>query len=278
MEPIAAASGIVRIVDSQMADLVRKVLLQGGHDPRRFALVAFGGAAALHVGAYAPEVGVAEVLISPSAPVFSALGLALADYKRVYEVSDPMRMPAPGERIGMIFAGLERTALEDAGRAHLEQAPLLTRSVDLRFRRQTHEVQVPLTDEIVDDTAVALLCERFAIEYERIYGPATAYRPAGIEASTFRIVATLRTQRPETHAMTLADPSPRPARLGDRPVYFSDWIDQTPVYAAEMLRPGHRVDGPAVVDGRATTLVIHPGQTVRVEREGTLRMQLSSSA
>ena len=265
MDIIDSANGIVRVIDAQMADLVRKVSVERGHDPRRFVLVAYGGAAPLHVGAYGPDVGVPEAVISPLAPVFSAFGLALSDWHRVYVRSDPMRLPADPARLGAIFEELERTAREDYAQAGRDSTLSLERSVDLRFRRQTHEVGVVLPGGPIDESVMSQLAERFEVEYERIFGQGAAYSQAGIEASTFRVVANAKRVERETDADSLEDPDPATGLVGYRAAFFTQWVDQTPVYAGERLRPGHRIIGPALVDSRATTLVIHPGQEAHVD-------------
>ena len=109
------------------------------------------------------------------------------------------------------------------------------------------------------------LAERFEVEYERIFGQGAAYSQAGIEASTFRVVANAKRVERETDADSLEDPDPATGLVGYRAAFFTQWVDQTPVYAGERLRPGHRIIGPALVDSRATTLVIHPGQEAHVD-------------
>jgi N-methylhydantoinase A len=258
----ASAAGIVRVADAKMADLIRKIMIEGGHDPRQAVLVAYGGAAALHVGAYAPDAGVPEAVVPRLAPVYSAWGLATARYKAVHARSDLVRMPADPGLIGAIFSELERAARSEAVAAGVDAGLELARTVDLRFRRQTHELPVSLGSEHIDEQALGDLCDHFEHLYESVFGPGTAYRQAGVEASTFRVTATA--------PRVMLQPEPAPAAelaaIGYRPVFFREWVERTPVYDVERLPAGMAIAGPAVIDGPATTLVVHPGQNVRVDQ------------
>jgi N-methylhydantoinase A len=130
--------------------------------------------------------------------------------------------------------------------------------------------------ELVDEVALDRLCDRFEAAYERIYGPATGYRQAGIEATTFRVVATARTDQPAVAQSVSADRPGTPAlpvASGHRAVFFADWVDGTPVYAAADLGPGHQLSGTAVVDFPTTTLVLYPGQEASVDSHGDLHVR-----
>ncbi len=267
----AAAAGIVRVADAKMADLVRKVMFERGQDPRGFTMVAFGGAAPLHVGAYGPDVGVAEVVVPALASVFSAHGLAGADWRRVHVRSDPMRAPFDRARVSAIFEELEEVVRREHRAGGVEEALLVERTVDLRYGRQTHQVPTPLDDGALDEAALAQLCDRFEAAYERIFGPSTGYRQAGIEAMTFRVVASAPRERERPTVRPSAAGSPAPS--GHRAVFFRERVDPTPVFAAAALRPGHRLLGPAVVDADTTTLVLHPGQEATVDERGDVRVR-----
>ncbi len=268
MDIVDAALGIVHIVDAHMADLVRRVTIERGYDPREFVLFAYGGSGPTHVGAYGRDLGCRAAVISPYAPVFSALGIAASDGLRLYLKSEPLRLPVQPERISQIFDQLEAQAREDLARSRADMADVhVARSLDMRFRYQTNELQVPVPDGRLTSADLDALVSRFEELYEQAYGKGTGYRKAGIEISTFRLLATLRMPKPALVRHRPASPDPSGARKGERPVVFErqEGCIPTPVYDAQRLRTGHRVPGPAVIESPATTTVVHPSQSVRVD-------------
>ncbi len=266
MSVVEAARGIIDIADAHMADLVRKVSIENGFDPRDFVLFAYGGGGPLHVGAYAADIGVRSVVISPYAPVFSAFGIAGADVVRFYQKSYPAVFPLDPAVVNQLFADLEAQAVAEAGAAANGEAALeIQRQMDLRFRRQTHELRVPVPRKPLTAADLDQLVDQFEAEYERLFGRGTSYRRAGIEVSTFRVRCVLRLPKPALRALPADGPDASHALKGTRPVFFRDDFLLTPIYAAESLRPGNVVSGPAVIEGAATTVVVHPGQAVHVD-------------
>jgi N-methylhydantoinase A len=269
--PVECAAAVVRIIDARMADLVRRVVVERGLDVRSFTMVAYGGAGPLHVGAFAPDVGVRTVLISPHASVFSALGLAGADYRAVYLRSDPMTLPASPAAVEATLAKLRDQALRDYAQTELTFPLTIERAIDLRFRRQTHRLTVPLPSRKITHGSLDRASEQFELEYERVFGAGTAYRRAGIEVAAFRVTASASRVRVEPARASATTPG-EPISL--RQVYFGEWIE-TPVYAAHHLAPGQEVVGPALVDAPGTTAILHPGQRLTVDPTGVLEMRVA---
>ncbi|HEY7065488.1 MAG TPA: hydantoinase/oxoprolinase family protein [Chloroflexota bacterium] len=272
MSAVEAARGIVDIADAHMADLVRKVSIENGYDPRDFVLFAYGGGGPLHVGAYAADIGVRSVVISPYAPVFSAFGIAGADVVRFYQKSYPAVFPLDPAIVNQIFAELEAQAQEEAGGGAGEPALELQRQIDLRFRRQTHELRVAVPRKELSAADLDQLVDQFEADYERLFGRGTGYRRAGVEVSTFRVRCVLRLPKPALRAAPADGADASHAQKGTRPVFFRGEFVPAPIYAGEALRPGNVVAGPAVIEGGATTVPVHPGQTVRVDQHLNLIM------
>jgi N-methylhydantoinase A len=270
LDAVSCASAILRIIDARMADLVRRVLVEQGLDARRFALVAFGGAGPLHVGAFASDVGVREVIISPNAAVLSAVGLAGADYRVVYLRSEPTIFPGSPKRIESIFRGLEKRAQSEFRRSGIAAELNMQRAIDMRFRRQTHRLTISITDRPVTEAALRRVSDAFETEYERVYGEGTAYRQAGIEASGYRVVATARRV-----AIPRSPSVPASASLlsETRDVYFEKW-QRTAVFDAASLAPEQSISGPALVEALGTTVLIHPDQSLLVDSAGDLVMTI----
>ena len=272
MDLLKAAKGILEIVDSHMADLVRRVTVEQGYHPSEFVIYAYGGGGPLHVGSYARDIGVSEVLVSPYAPVFSGFGIAGCDIQRQYTRSRPMTLPAPPAQFNAIFSDLEAAAIRDAVRSAGELE--LERFLDMKFRRQVHNVRIPMPLGELRSQEMDALMVNFEEAYERIYGKGTAYRKAGVEVSNFIVTATTKTYKPKLKEDEWEGEDPEPARVGERQVYFEEFI-QTPVFSMELLRPGNRIAGPAIVESPATTLLLHPRQTARVDRSRNLLLQVT---
>ena len=272
MDLLKAAKGILEIVDSHMADLVRRVTVEQGYHPSEFMIYAYGGGGPLHVGSYARDIGVSEVLVSPYAPVFSGFGIAGCDIQRQYTRSRPMTLPAPAAQFNEIFSELEaaatRDAVQSAGELELE------RFLDMKFRRQVHNVRISVPSEELRSQEMDAVLVNFEEAYERIYGKGTAYRKAGVEVSNFIVTARTKTYKPKLKEDEWEGEDPERARVGERQVYFEEFI-RTPVFSMELLRPGNRIAGPAVVESPATTLLLHPRQTARVDRSRNLLLQVA---
>jgi len=269
-----AAKGILDIVDSRMGDLIRKLTIERGVDPRDFVLFSYGGAGPTHVGAYAREAGIQKAVVSPHASVFSALGIAASDIVRVYSQSSPMRSPFDAERINALLGTLEQRAAQDLDkRAGAGAETTLARSFEMRFRHQVHQVKVPAPGGALGARELGAVVERFVALYEQTFGKGTAAMEAGVEILTFHVVAT-------THRVPLSLTESKPeradaaaARSGSRPVWFDGGFVEAPIYEHRKLRPGNRVSGPAIIEGMNTTMPLHPGQELGVDRFHNLVIQ-----
>jgi N-methylhydantoinase A len=273
-----AAAAIVGIANSQMADLIRRVTVERGLDPARFVVFGYGGAAGLHAGAYAGTLGCREVCIPRIAAVFSAFGIAVSDLKRVALISDPTPEPFDLGAWRRRFGDLEHSLVRELEDERLTTEGLVFRRfVDLQFKGQVHTVRVPVGDEdlAADDGGEGVI-QRFIEMYEGKYGRGTAYRKAGVWAETFAVEGSARLPLalPEPNALGGADPAA--AEKGRRMQYLPELggFEPTPVFDAERLLPGHRLEGPALIDAEDTTVLVRPGDRLWVDGFLNLRMDL----
>ncbi|MGB6535797.1 MAG: hydantoinase/oxoprolinase family protein [Xanthobacteraceae bacterium] len=261
-----AAKGILDIVDSRMGDLIRKLTIERGVDPRDFVLFSYGGAGPTHVGAYSREIGIQMAVVSPQASVFSALGIASSDVVRVYSRSHPLRSPFdPGQLNGLFERLEERAASELAARGVAAGNTTLARSLEMRFRHQVHQIKVPVPDPRLDAAGIGRIMERFVALYEQNFGAGTAVMEAGVEMLTFHVVATTRHGALNLPELPAGADDACVALSGSRPVYFADGFVDTPIYEHGRLAPGHKIVGPAILEGANTTLPLHPGQQLSVD-------------
>lgn len=259
-----AAEGIVRIVDENMLGALRVVSVARGMDPRELTLVPFGGAGPVHGCQLARLAGISTVLVPAAPGVLSAMGFLLADVRQVFSRT----------MVGVIGAlDLERyhqelttLATEAAAWLAQERIPEPDRAIevtlDLRYRGQAYELAIPtdmpLTGESLQATVAA-----FHQEHKRRYGYDQQF--SHVEIVTVRVTAIGKLPTPELPRLPLEGPSAARAGAGMSPVYFDGaWLD-TPVYERALLRAGNRFNGPALVRQVDCTVVIHPGQVVRVD-------------
>lgn len=278
LEPEAAAAAITEIVDSQMADLIRKVTVERGLDPARFAVFCYGGAGGLHAASYAAKLGAKQVVVPHAAAVFSAFGIGVSDAKRVAVASDPMREPFDLARWRRRFVELEDSLRGELAHEHLPIGNLqLHRFVALQFRGQAHTVRVPVTDADLDpDDGGDHVIERFTELYEARFGSGTAYRQAGVEALTFSVEATAGLPIPRPEPLPSEGTDATHAIKGLRQVYLHElgrFTDVT-VVDADRLRPGNELVGPVVIEAPDTTVLVHGGQRLWVDGFLNLRLEV----
>ena len=261
-----AAAGIKRIVDGRMGDLLRTVTLERGHDPREFTLYAYGGAGPAHAPAFALDL-VDAVVMPATQSVHSALGAASSDVALRAERSVPMRVARElmgsdieAAEIESIFVELERSARDKLSAQGIgSDRQSLSRTVEMRFVRQTKALEVPY-----DGSPEALLRDFLSV-YARRYGDTAVPDLAGFELVTFVVKARGTLRRPNLRGQTTAEPGGG-AMLGERGVFDSlaGEVLLTPIYRGERLRAGDAIDGPAVVQYATTTLALCSGQQAKV--------------
>ena len=273
-----AAMSITKIADAKMADLIRKVTISKGDDPRDFVIYAFGGAGPVHAAAYAKDVGGKTVVVPSTASVYSAFGIAASDFLRVKEVSSPVMVSADA-------AGTMNGILEDVRNDVLEELTtegvarnqiVVESSMDLRYRGQLHEIRVPLSDGGIDASSISTILDDFFRVYEETYGAGTALGAADVEAVIFRVVGRGQIAKPSQPSYPDEGPDCKGAIKSQRDVYWEELggMELTDIYEMDRLRTGNALTGPAIVESVDTTFVIHPGQNLRVDEARDLILTL----
>jgi len=263
-----AAAGIIEIADNHMADLMRQVTIQRGHDPRIFTAFLYGGGGPLHGTAYAARLGLREMVVpgGPLASVFSAWGIAAADIHHTFARSLTMVLPGDASALDETFKALE----EEARQRLLEDGiqisdQLLQRRVEMHYTMQTNELAIPVPSGVVDDAVMEAMVDSFDAEYERLYGRGTGFRDAGIEVTTCRVHAFGTVSRLEI-ASAAADIEWRTGSSA-RSVYWPEIHrrEQTPVYRQDNVPPGAIIEGPAIIELPTTTVAVRPGQSLEAD-------------
>ena len=281
MTEVEAASGIYRIANSHMSDLIRKATVEKGHDPRNFVLFAFGGAAPVHANRYAAELGIRQVVVPLTASVHGATGLISSDVVYEYGKSDHMVVPAETTRVNENFSGLLERALSDLRAAGFEESDVLVnRSVDMRYRYQVHELNVPFPAGTKAITAKEMeaLYTLFDDLYEKAFGQGSGYREAGKEILTFRLTATGLLKKPDIKAERVQRSDGAHALKGQRDVYFEEErkFVSTRVYDFSKMQPGVEFDGPAIIETPVTTIVVNPNDRAAMDEYFNIRIHLGA--
>jgi len=280
MTLLECANGIAKIVEFQMADIIRKMTIGKGFDPRDFVLFAFGGAGPAHAGVFSRELGVRKVVIPQreTASTWCAFGAASADVLHIYERVDIMASPFDAGRINQNLDLIEEAARRQMAKDGIDAArQSLQFSIDMRHKGQINEVEVILDWGRARGDFEPPLRDAFYLTYERLYGKGSSFRGARVEMVTFRLRAMAQTPRPRLVAAdTLTDTVPDAARRGHRAVYWDETraLADTPVYDGTALLPGNRFDGPTVVETPDTVVVVRPGQSLAVDAYGNFEIML----
>ncbi|MEO0427118.1 MAG: hydantoinase/oxoprolinase family protein [Pseudomonadota bacterium] len=265
-----AAAAVIRVANTVMAGAIRMVSISLGHDPRDFALFAFGGAGPLHACALAAELGIPRVLIPARPGITNALGCVVADLRHDFVTT--LNRPLPALAAADLHAVLEAQEAEGRRllareRVTIEEVRVL-RSLDMQFAGQTHLLRVPLGDPhaSVEDLA-ALFAEAYDARF-RVRLP--EMRPVLVNANTSVIG-----RRPTLSLAGLVDPAARAgtidaAELERRPVFLDGAWVETPVFARERLPLGVRLTGPAILAQMDTTLLLEPGWHLAEDADGNL--------
>ncbi|MCE2392389.1 MAG: hydantoinase/oxoprolinase family protein [Proteobacteria bacterium] len=282
LDALRCAAGIVEIVDRRMEDLLRRVTIQSGRDPRRFSLWAYGGASAAHVGLFASGLGVKRVLVplNETASVWSACGCALLDQQRRYEASAFLKTPFDLDEMQAQLAQLERQALgyvETLGLARGEFE--LERSADLKYALQVFEVETPLPSGPIDRDWEERLVAAFERAYSDRFGPGTGYAAAGVTLTALRVVVRSTGESPALRRPP-AEARSASGAAGARPVFWKEYDDslETPIFHGPELGARERIAGPAIVEYPSTTVAVRPGQSLSVHPAGHLVLDLEEGA
>lgn len=296
---IDAARGIYEVVNTAMAEGIRVVSVRRGIDPRRFALLAFGGAAGLHATAVAGMLEIARVVVPRQAPVLSAWGMLAANlrYDVVRTHVGEIHKVGPA-RLRRLFAEMEREGrrrLEPAVPDHLEPGGRVgagtgapgrngedagphfdvLRSLDLRYGEQIFEIDVPLDGiPLQEPGLIDRIVERFRLRHEELYTYSAPDQEVVLVNARLAVVGRLASppvepplERRGTRASAAS--SPAPPATATRRIYADGWLD-APVHRWDALRAGATIDGPAIVESEATTVLVRPGEHARVTPRGWL--------
>jgi len=273
-----AAAGIYDIVNSKMSDLIRRQVVRTGYLPEEFVIYAFGGAGPVHAAGFAVDLGIKEIYIFPTSPVFSAFGAAAADVIHTRVMTCQYILPADPALLNQRLESIESEMKQImAGEGFQPGEVDFRRFFTMRYRRQTAGVELPVDWNRFTAARIDALQRLFEKEYEELYGVGAGYTKAGIEISAMRADAVGRVAKPRLERRRRKKAQAAAARKGRRRIFFTrperKSID-TQVYDYSLLGAGTRIKGPAVIELPFTTTLVPPGFQVTVDDYLNLVMQV----
>jgi N-methylhydantoinase A len=260
------AAGILRVVETQMEKAIRVISVERGHDPRQFTLVAFGGGGPLHACALARALRIPTVLVPAMPGALSAIGILLADAVRDYSRT----LMLPGNAIQTLegsFAELEQRGVAEFAAEGLQGVAQCT--VDVRYRRQGYELNVPFNKQSPAQSIAA-----FHRLHQQRYGFCDESKPVEIVNLRLRMVAA-----GEPYAPAYREPVPgdgSAACYAERPVHFAGKFLPTRHYRREGLAPGDSIHGPAMITEYTSATALPPGCCALVDGFGNLVISIAA--
>lgn len=252
------AQGIISVVTANMAKAIRLISVQRGHDPRDYALMAFGGAGPLHAARLAKELDMSRIIVPLTPGTLCALGLLLTDLRSDFAISRLMKMDQ--NAIAPMIEGFE--TLEHQADDWFTQEDIETerrvvkRTADMRYVGQNYELQVSVPAGKVGAQTLSELVKRFEQAHLQRFG--FIAKGEQIQIVTLRLEAAGIVNKGEFQPQPDAGPDASGAMIASREVYMDEARDfvTCPVYARDRLKPGNRIAGPAIVEQMDTTTVI----------------------
>ena len=271
--PDQAAQGIIRIANNNMVNALKLVSLNRGFDTRDFTLLAFGGGGGMHAVALGSELQVKRVIIPAAASVFSAWGMMMSDLRRDYFVTYLADL-TEGARIERAFAEVEAKALATFAAEGIgaERISFL-RYGKFRYQNQEHTTEVPLASGQITDGGLAGIAADFHDAYEREY----TYRLAApVELVGIHLVAKAEVGKLEMKPEPMGGSDAAAAVKGRRIVdYALEGKHEATIYDGDRLRPGMAFSGPAVIEDSGATVVVHPGNAVKLDEYRNIHITLN---
>ena len=266
------AAAVIDVVNNAMAEVLKIVSVQRGHDPRDFVLAAFGGAGPLHAAALASELGIAEVICPPIPGAFSALGLVGTDLKRDYVqtlfstagIDDPAAVEAAF------------VVLESKGAAMLDRAGVaperrrFERSVDARYPRQSYELRVPVPPSTVDKASLEKIAESFHARHRKTYGHQNRDEPVQLVNVRIAAIGAI----PALLVRNRTSPQGTNPVKSERQIWFRETgAIRATIYNRRLMPSGLTLSGPAVIESLDSTILVPPDWQAKMNQDGFILLQ-----
>ena len=273
LSTVAAAAGMYRVINTNMAQGVREITIKRGYDPREFPMVVAGGAGPLHACSICEELEIPLFIVPRESSIFCAAGMLMSDLQHDFVRSFVTKLDAIDPK--PLMEMVDGMIAEGAGLLTIEDIPddqrVFSLQFDCRYQKQYHEVSVPVPLDVLRSGDLAVIAPSFHAEHNRMYGYSLEEQGTPIELINVRLRALGVTEKPASVAEAYAGEDPESARKGHRDVYLPDSgeVALVPVYDGHATRHGNRIAGPAIVEQVNTTLFLSPSFDCRCDSRGS---------
>ncbi len=271
-----AAYGIFSIINQNMADAAKVVSVQKGHDPREFTLISAGGACSIHACKIAEELGSGTVIVPKAASVFCALGMLESDIKLDNVKTYNALIPGIDlDDFNKTIKEVEQKALKELLQEGVEkERATLQRHLDMRYVGQHHEVTVDIPSGCrIEKNHISEIAEAFHRVHEKLYTYSTPENP--LEIMSLRVTAVGAVDKAVMAETSMSGSDLQSAFKNTRRAYFPEkgGFIEVPVYDRNKLAEGNELEGPAIVEERITTVIVHPGWKLKIDAYGNIVME-----
>jgi len=280
MDVVEAAAGMYRVINVNTASGVREVSVKRGHDPREFPLVVAGGAGPVHACMIALELEIPVMIIPKESSIFCAAGMLMSDLKHNFVRTFSVRLNNLNlKKFHSLFDEMEEEATRLLKSEHIPEDSIEhIYSLDMRYVKQYHEVNVEITKAELEKGDVGLIASKFHPEHNRLYGYSLEEEGTPIELINLRLLSVGQTVKPKFREEKYVQEDPSKALKKMRKAYLplKKKFVEAPVYDGHILRHGNRVEGPAIIEQVNTTTFVTPEYSVLCDKYGSYTMYLKT--
>jgi len=273
-----AAAGMYRVINVNMATGVREVSVKRGHDPREFPLIVAGGAGPVHACMIGLELEIPVMIIPKESSIFCAAGMLISDLKHDFVRTYSTHLKEiDRQKFKTLFCDIEDEANELLKSERIpEDAIQHIYSVDLRYVKQYHEVNVGITRKDIEDGNIERIANRFHPEHNRLYGYSLEEQGTPVELINLRLLSVGKTVKPKFSEEKFVGTDPSHAFKKNRMIYLplEETFAEVPVYNGHKMMCGNRAEGPAVIEQVNTTTFVTPEYNVLCDRYGSYTVYL----
>lgn len=264
-----AAEGVIKLANDNAAYAINLVSIQRGHDPRDFALIAYGGSGPMFAPFIAEELEIGKIIV-PSIPpgVFSAWGMLNTDVRHSTIFTHITRLVEPAEETLNKFFGELEAEINETFRSEGLESSIIERYADIRYYGQEHTVRVPISGGVLKKDDLNNIIESFHQAHEREY----EFKLPGalVEVVNYQVIGMRRVKKLELNELPAQSLKPEDALLADRSVYIKGSYEKIPIYDRTKLSRGATLSGPAVLEDPTATIIVLHNQVASVDKFGNL--------
>jgi N-methylhydantoinase A len=280
MDIVEAAAGMYQVINVNMASGVREVSVKRGEDPREFPLVVAGGAGPVHACMIALELEIPVMIIPKESSIFCAAGMLMSDLKHNFvRTYSTLLNIIDQNKFRSLFAEMKQEALELLKAEHIpESAIQLVYSLDMRYLKQYHELNITVTEEEIQTGNMDSIAAKFHPEHNRLYGYSLEEEKTPIELINLRLLSIGKTVKPKFMKENYDEENPAKAFKNKRKAWLplKRRFEEVPVYDGAKLRYGNKIEGPAIIEQVNTTTFVTPEYNVLCDQYGSYTMYVKA--